>query len=301
VSSSDKVSVTVEGRHLQLSNLEKSLYPEVGFTKGEVIDYYTRIAPVLLPHLDGRPVTTIRFPNGAGTRGFFQKDAPQGTPDWLRTVELPTPGGSSDSANFLVMESLPALVWVANLAALELHVPQWRVGPRGAVRQPDRLVVDLDPGPPAGLKECCRVAGWVREALAEDGITAYAKTSGKKGMQLMAAISAKQSDEVVSAYMKRVAERLAREHPDDVVAKMTKSLRPGKVFLDWSQNNAAKTTVAPYSLRAQSSPTVSTPVTWEEVDAGSVSPYSPADVLERVERDGDLLEGLATPGPRLPT
>lgn len=301
---SEKIPVEIEGRQLRLSNLDKVLYPDAAFTKGEVIDYYTRIAPVLLPHLAGRPMTVKRYPDGAQGKFFFEKNAPSHTPDWVRRVELPAPGSTKnrDTISYLVVEELATLVWLANLAALEMHVPQWQVGPRGGAHEPDLLVIDLDPGAPAGLEECAHVAVLVREALAEDGVTAYAKTSGSKGMQLMAPVSGEQPASVVSAFAKALAERLEQEHPDLVLSRMTRSMRPGKIFLDWSQNNAAKTTVAPYSLRAREQPTVSTPLTWDEVEAGGLRQVVAGDVLDRVAEHGDLLAALlAEDRPRLPT
>jgi bifunctional non-homologous end joining protein LigD len=290
--------VRVGDHTLELSNLDKVLYPAAGFTKGEVIDYYTRMAEVLLPHLRDRALTRIRFPNGVTEGSFFEKNAPAGTPDWVRTETLPVPGSSKDreTLDFVVADDLPTLVWLANLAALELHVPQWKVGSDG----PDLLVVDLDPGPPAGLAECAEVALILRERLAADGLTALAKTSGRKGMQLYCPISATQSSDVVSAYAKRIAEELARADRRRVTAQMARRLRPGKVFIDWSQNAAAKTTVAPYSLRAEPTPSVSTPLTWAEVEAGEVRRFTPPEVLARVEEHGDLLAGLVDPGPPVP-
>jgi bifunctional non-homologous end joining protein LigD len=298
-----KVRVEVAGRELTLTNLDKVLYPRVHFTKGEVIDYYSRVSDVLLPHIADRPLTRKRWPDGVDGPFFFEKNAPRGTPPWVRTVTLPVPGSTKqrETVDFVVVNDLATLVWTANLASLELHTPQWQVGPRGAVRDPDLLVIDLDPGPPAGLAECMRVAVLVRDRLAEDGLTAYPKTSGNKGMQLCVPVSARQSSEVVSEYAHQIARELAAEHPDEVLSRMTKALRPGKVFLDWSQNNAAKTTVAPYSLRGREEPTVSTPLTWDEVEAGKPLRFWPADVLDRVAQHGDLLEPLLERGPKVPT
>jgi bifunctional non-homologous end joining protein LigD len=291
-------AVRVGGRTLELSNLDKVLYPVAGFTKGEVIDYYSRVAEVLLPHLRDRPLTRIRFPNGVSEASFFEKNAPAGTPRWVRTETLPVPGSSMgrETLDFVVADDLATLVWLANLAALELHVPQWRIGSDG----PDLLVVDLDPGPPAGLPECAEVALMLRERLAADGLVAVAKTSGRKGMQLYCPIAASQPAEVVSGYAKLIARELARAHPRQVTDLMTKRLRPGKVFIDWSQNAAAKTTVAPYSLRAEPTPSVSAPLTWAEVEAGEVRRFTPAEVLARVEAHGDLLAGLGAGGPAVP-
>jgi bifunctional non-homologous end joining protein LigD len=298
----ERFSVAIDGRDLELSNLDKVLYPAAGFTKGEVIDYYTRIAPVMLPHLAGRAVTRIRFPNGVDGIHFFEKNKPGGTPSWVRLATLPVPGStkSRDTIDFVVVDDLATLVWLANLAALELHTPQWKID-----ADPDLLVVDLDPGAPAGLRECCAVAVLMRDRLDDDGIVAYPKTSGKKGMQLCCPISGSQDSEVVTAYAKRVAEELAAKVPSGITAKMAKAVRPGKIFIDWSQNAAAKTTVTPYSLRAQERPTASTPLTWDEVEAigtGATEPrqFTATEVLDRVEQHGDLLEGLLRAGSSLP-
>jgi bifunctional non-homologous end joining protein LigD len=298
----DRFAVQIEGRDLELSNLDKVMYPKAGFTKGEVIDYYTRLAPVLLPHLRDRALTRIRYPNGVEGAHFFEKNAPGGTPDWVRLATLAVPGStkSRETIDFVVVDELATLVWVANLAALELHTPQWRIG-----CDPDLMVVDLDPGAPAGLTECCAVAVLMRDRLAADGVSAFPKTSGKKGMQLCCPISGTQDSETVSAYARKVAEELSAQVPRSITAKMAKAVRPGKIFIDWSQNNAAKTTVAPYSLRAQETPTASTPLTWAEVEAiatgaESARQYPAGEVLRRVEEHGDLLADLLTPGPALP-
>ena len=291
----DRIRVRVDDRQLELSNLDKLLYPE--FTKGEVIDYYTRVAPVLLPHITNRPMTRIRYPEGVDAQGFFEKNAPSHTPDWVRTERLPSPGSSTgrDELDYIVVDDLPTLVWLANLAALELHVPQWTVG-----APPDLLVFDLDPGPPAGLPECFAVAVDLRAELAADGIDAYPKTSGRKGMQLLCPISATQDAEVVSTYARRLADRLAGREPKRIVSVMRKELRRGKVFIDWSQNNAAKTTVAPYSLRAGTRPRASMPLHWYEVESGGPVADDPDAVLARIGSDGDLLAPLGQAGPPLP-
>lgn len=289
----ERMLVRVGDRQLEVSNLDKVLYPEVGFTKGEIIDYYVRVAPVLLPHLRDRPLTRIRYPNGVDAPSFFEKNAPAGTPKWVKRQRLPVPGSSTgrETLDFILVNDLPTLAWLANLAAIELHTPQWRLaGSRPA--NPDLLVVDLDPGPPAGLAECCLVAVAAKHRLEMDGLTPFAKTSGKKGMQLLCRLPGDQTSDEVSAYAKRVAEDLEEALPKLVTAKMTKSLRPGKVFFDWSQNAAAKTTVSAYSLRAVPRPSVSAPVTWDEVEEGDVRPLGPAEVLRRIEEHGDLLEPL---------
>jgi bifunctional non-homologous end joining protein LigD len=290
--SDNNVRVDVEGRTLTLSNLEKVLYPAAGFTKGEVIDYYSRIAPVLLPHVVDRPLTVKRYPNGVDEKFFFEKNAARGTPDWVRTVNLPVPGSTKnrDTIDYVVVEELATLVWLANLAALELHVPQWLVPRRARKPRTDLIVFDLDPGAPASIVECCEVALLLKDMLADEGMTLFAKTSGSKGMQVSAPISV-DDPELTSQFAHTLAERLEQQRPDLVVSRMTKSLRPGKVFVDWSQNNPAKTTVAPYSLRAKDSPTVSTPVTWDEVAAGKPLSFTSAQVLERVDEHGDLFAG----------
>ena len=294
--SGTKVVVDVEGHPVALTNLEKVLYPD-GFTKGQVLDYYTRIAPVLLPHLAGRALTRKRYPDGVEGQVFFEKNAPRGTPEWVRTVNLPSPGSSKnrETIDYTVVEELAALVWTANLAALELHTHMWRVSDDGMALPPDLVVFDLDPGPPATIVECCAVAQLLRPLLEADGLTPYAKTSGSKGMQLYARADAFGSAEETSAYAKGLAQRLEKEQPKLVVHRMTKALRDGKVLVDWSQNSAAKTTISVYSLRARPRPTVSTPVTWDEVK-GCRTPedlmFTSDDVLARVEEHGDLFAPL---------
>jgi bifunctional non-homologous end joining protein LigD len=295
-----KVTVDVEGRAVTLSNLDKVLYPN-GFTKGQVIDYYTRIAPVLLPHLKGRAVTRKRYPDGVEGQVFFEKNAPRGTPDWVKTVVLPSPGSSKgrETIEYVVIDGLASLVWTANLAALELHTHLWRVvAPRGKpARQasPDLLVFDLDPGLPATIVECCQVGLMIREVMEADGHEVFAKTSGSKGMQLYCRAKGFSSAEQTSAYAKAMAQRFEKSHPTLVVHRMSKDLRPGKVLVDWSQNSAAKTTVSVYSTRARQQPTVSTPVTWDEIEA-CTSPedlvFTTDDVLARVEEHGDLFAPL---------
>lgn len=295
---SDGVIVQVDGRQLRLSNLGKVLYPSTGFTKGEVIDYYTRIAPAILPHLADRPLTLRRYPDGVVAESFYDKDASRHAPDWLRVVRLPTPGSSKahDEIGYAVVDGLAALVWAANLAGLELHVPQWTVSSGGVPQAPDLMVFDLDPGPPATVVECARVAEMIRGLLARDGLECYAKTSGSKGLQVYAAVQTTDAKDT-STYARQVADRLAAQRPEEVVSRMAKAARRGKVFVDWSQNNPAKTTVAPYSLRGREQPTVSTPVSWGEVtECGT-----PADllfttdvVLQRVRRHGDLFADLYT-------
>jgi bifunctional non-homologous end joining protein LigD len=301
---SAKVTVEVDGRTLTLSNLNKVLYPDAGFTKGEVIDYYAKIAPVMLPHLANRATTFKRYPNGVEGKFFFEKNMPSHAPSWVRSVTLPSPGStkSRETIDYTLIQDLPTLVWAANLAALELHIPMWRVGPRGKVHDPDLLVFDLDPGPPATIVECCEVAQLLRTVLAEDGLTAYPKTSGSKGLQLYVPVDGA-TWQHTHAYAKQLAQRLTTERPDLVVWQMKKELRDAKILIDWSQNNAAKTTIAPYSLRARPRPTVSTPITWDEVTECTAPDdlvYTADQTLQRVETHGDLFADVAKNAARLP-
>jgi len=290
-----KVAVQVDGRTLTLTNLGKVLYPDTGFTKAEVLDYYQRVAPVLLPHIAGRPLTLKRYPGGVDGQAFFQKHVTVHRPDWIHTAEVDSASSRARArgtlVTYLVVDDLPALIWAANLAGLELHAPMWRMPD---VRRPDLLVFDLDPGAPADIVDCCRVAEALRPLLEAEGLAPLAKTSGGKGLQLYAPISGLTSDEA-SERARAFAERLERDQPRRVVSRMTKVLRTGKVLIDWSQNNGAKTTVAPYSLRARSHPTVSTPVSWQEVEAcrhrADLS-FTADAVLDRVSRHGDLFAPL---------
>ena len=284
-----KVQVEVDGRTLTLSKLDKVLYPAAGFTKAQVIDYYLHVAPVLLPHIASRTVTIKRYPEGVDANFFYQKNAPAHRPDWVPTARIASPGStkSRETIEYLLGGDLPTLIWAANLAALELHTPMWRYPHIG---EPDLLVFDLDPGPPATIVECCEVALLLRPLLAELGLTPVAKTSGGKGLQLYAAVADVKSQET-SDLAKELAERLEEEQPKLIVSRMTKALRTGKVLIDWSQNNAAKTTVAPYSLRARPQPTVSTPVSWDEVEACKRAAdlvFTAEVVVERIEASGDL-------------
>ena len=289
--------VSIDGRTLQVSNLEKVLFPEGGVTKAEVIHYYVQIAPVLLPHLAGRPVTFTRWPDGVEGQQFFEKNSARHAPEWVRRVTIPSPGSSRgrETLDMVVLENVADLAWSANLAALELHVPQWQVDDDGDALPPDLLVLDLDPGPGAGIVECCAVADRLRARLVDDGLEPVVKTSGSKGMQVYAPITCADALHP-SRYAKELARELSAETPDDVVWRMEKALRPGKVLVDWSQNNPAKTTVAPYSLRARAGATVSTPIGWDEVDAvregadPATLGFTTDDVLARVEQYGDLFD-----------
>jgi bifunctional non-homologous end joining protein LigD len=301
----EEVRVEVEGHTLKLSNLHKVLYPRTGTTKGEVLNYYAQVAPVMLPLLQDRPVTRVRWPNGVERDRFFEKNAPAGTPRWIRTADVPTTGsrGGSRQARspehggdrlvFPIIDDLATLTWAANLAALELHVHQWTVDKKGKPRGADRLVIDLDPGEGAGLHECCQVALLVRDKLSERKLDARPVTSGSKGLHLYAHLARRQDSDKVSETAKTIAEELQVEHPKQVTATMTKAKRSGKVLLDWSQNAGSKTTVSPYSMRGVERPLVATPVTWEEVEEGAEDPlgldqFRYDEVLERVAEYGDL-------------
>ncbi len=300
----------IGGHELALTNLDKVLYPSSGFTKGDVIAYYLAIAPVLLPHVHDRPLTLRRFPDGVEGKSFYEKHKPKGTPPWVRTVRMPRSPGSADSGRVehVVVNDAASLAWTANLAALELHVPMWRIDDEGRPAPPDLMVFDLDPGPPATVVECAQVALLLTEALASRyGWEAFAKTSGSKGLQLYVRLPegdrpATWEEGLTRQEAHEVARRVAADHHDLVVVNMRRDLRKGRVLIDWSQNHVAKTTVAPYSLRARDEPTVSTPLTWGEVrrcaEGGGrfVPRFLPADVVGRVEADGDLFAELVDDG-----
>ncbi|MGH3437242.1 MAG: non-homologous end-joining DNA ligase [Sciscionella sp.] len=290
MSGAAKVAVEVAGRTLTLSNLSKVLYPAAGFTKGEMIAYYLRIAPVLLPHIAGRPVTFKRYPDGVDGKFFYAKHAPAHRPDWVPTAPVASEEGG-EPVRYVVADDLPTLIWAANLAGLEIHTPMWRLPDIG---RPDLLVFDLDPGPPANIVDCARVALLLRPLLAELDLRALPKTSGSKGLQVYAEV-ADMTSEQTRGIAHAVAQRLERDRPELVVSRMTKRLRADKVLIDWSQNNTAKTTVAPYSLRAMARPTVSTPLTWQEVEAcrrPKDLAFTAVDVLTRVDEFGDLFAPL---------
>jgi bifunctional non-homologous end joining protein LigD len=281
----------VAGRRLTLSNLDKVLYAATGTTKGEVLHYYARTAAPLLAHLTDRPVSFLRYPDGPDGQRFFTKNPPPGTPSWVRIADVPRK--SADTGKQVVVEELAALVWAANLV-VEFHTHQWRAT---TPDHADRLVFDLDPGPPATALECCAVALWLRGRLRADGLDAYVKTSGSKGLHVLVPVTRTPSAEV-SAYAKDVAVEAEAASPELVVHRMRRSLRPGKVFVDHSQNAAAKTTAAPYTLRARPEPTVSTPVTWEEIERCTDAEqlvFRLADIAGRLERYGDLLGPLTDP------
>jgi len=283
--------VRVDGRKVRLTNLDRVLYP-TGFTKAELITYYTAVAPALLRQLRNRPVTRIRFPEGVSGERFFEKNLPKGTPEWIRHQEVAASPGTEEEGTILdfpFLEDLAGLVWSANQSAIELHTPQWTVQPDGTLHHPDRLVVDLDPGPPAGLDECARVAHLVADRLAEDGLgTTFPVTSGSKGMQLYAPLDGVLTAMQVREYARNIALELATRQPDLILANMKRALRPGKVLLDWSQNHPSKTTVTPYSLRGKDRPAVAAPRRWDEVTEGMVQ-LTPDEVVNRLQTEGDLL------------
>ena len=288
----DRIATTVDGRALALSNLDKVLWPATGFTKGEALHYYALTAPALLPHIRRRPASFVRFPDGVEGERFYIKHPPPGLPTWAPTVEVI---GKEGPRRQVTVDDVPTLMALANLGALEIHVPQWTAD--GGRDAHDRLVVDLDPGPGAGLPECCRVACLVRAALAEDGLASWVKVSGSKGLHLYAP-TVPTPGRLVSGYAKSLAQRLEAAHPDLVLHRMSRQLRPGKVFVDWSQNASAKTTAAPYTLRARPLPAVSAPVTWEEVEKCTRPEqlsFTPKDVLDRLEQQGDPFASLTDP------
>ncbi len=288
-----RLEVQVEGRTLSLSNLTKVLYPAVGFTKGEVIDYYTRIAPALLPHLRDRPLTLKRYPNGVEAGHFYEKNCPSHAPDWVRKERVA-------QIDYCVCDDLATMVWLANLADLELH-PSLSLA--DDINRPTVMAFDLDPGPPAGLAECCEVAVLLRDTLAQLGLESFAKTSGSKGIQVYVPLNVDEVD--YDHGTKRLSQALARHlegaHPKLIVSQQRKELRRGKVLIDWSQNDEHKTTVCVYSLRARERPTVSTPLKWSELDDPAALVFEAADVLDRVERHGDLFAPVVELEQELPS
>jgi bifunctional non-homologous end joining protein LigD len=291
-----RVEVEVEGRRLSLSNLDKVLYPEVGFTKGQVIDYYTRIAPYVLPHLRDRPLTLKRYPNGVDGGHFYEKNAPSHRPEWVRVAPIRL---RTKTIDFVLCNDLPTLVWLANLADLELH-PSLSLA--DDIDRPGVMAFDLDPGPGAGLPECAEVAFILREALARLNLECFPKTSGGKGIQVYVPLNVDDVDydHGSKALSHALARHLEAQHPKLIVSQQKKELRANKVLIDWSQNDENKTTVGVYSLRARARPTVSTPLAWEELEDPAALVFEAADVLERVEEHGDLFAPVAELRQELP-
>ncbi len=293
-----KVTVQVGERSLALSNLDKVLYPRASFTKAQVIEYYTRIAPVMLPHICDRAITLRRYPDGVEGKSFFEKRCPSHRPDWV-SVAI-GPGDRNGAIEYCRLDETAALVWTANLAAIELHSP---MSCCGDLETPTMLVFDLDPGAPATITECCRTALAIREVLDSVGLEAFAKTSGSKGMQLYIPLNTPHTHEHASSFALAVGQLLEKQHPTEVLTNMKRSERPGKVLIDWSQNSRHKTTIAPYSLRARPQPTVSTPIGWDEVAAGAEGAplvFTAHDVIERVDELGDLFAPTLTLEQSLP-
>lgn len=289
--------VELDGERLKVTNLDKVLYPDVGFTKAEVIDYYVRIAEVMLPHIADRGVTLRRYPDGVDGTNFFEKRCAKHRPDFVGT--LLGPGDRNGGIDYCRIASIPSLAWAGNMAALEIHAPMATTD----IESPQLCVFDLDPGPPAGMTECARVGLAIREVLAGVGLECLAKTSGSKGLQLYVPLNTPHSHDQTSQFAHAVAQVMEKHRPDEVVSVMTKAVRGGKIFIDWSQNSRHKTTIAVYSLRARPTPTVSTPVTWDEVaDAadGKALSFTARDVLARVAEHGDLFAAAATLHQELP-
>jgi bifunctional non-homologous end joining protein LigD len=292
-------AVEIEGHRLKVSNLDKVLYPDAGFTKAEVIDYYVRVAPAMLPHVADRGVTLRRYPNGVDEQSFFEKRCPSHRPEWIGT--FPGPGDRNGTIGYCALDSVAAMAWSANMAALEIHAPMAR---GEDIESPTMCVFDLDPGAPADITQCAEVALDIRDVL-EDlaGLESLAKTSGSKGMQLYVPLNRPHTHDQCSSFAQAVAQVLEKHHGSRVTSVMNKVLRKGKVFIDWSQNSRHKTTVAVYSLRARPRPTVSTPVTWDEVDAaasGTALAFEAGEVLERVAAHGDLFARAVTLEQELP-
>jgi bifunctional non-homologous end joining protein LigD len=296
-------TVEIQGKHLKLSNLEKVLYPATGFTKQQVIDYYVRIAPAILPHLAGRALTRKRYPDGVDGEPFYEKNAPQYRPDWVKTAPIWSEGNRR-TVHYVLANDVPTLVWLANLAALELH-PSLALAKD--ITCPTEMVFDLDPGPPANIVQCCQVGLWLREIFDHFRLKSFPKTSGSKGLQVYVPLNTPTDYDATKMFAHALAQLLQQQHPREVVSDMSKQLRAGKVFVDWSQNDEHKTTVAVYSLRAREHPTVSTPVTWEEVERSlkkkdaNLLVFEAPQVVSRFEKIGDLFEPLLELKQKLPT
>ena len=298
----EKAELVVEGKKLAVSNLNKVLYPKAGFTKGQVIDYYIRIAPLLLPHLKDRPLTMKRYPDGVEGEFFYEKNCPAHRPKWVKTAKVWSEG-NQNTMDYCLANDLPTLVWAANLADLELHTSLSR---KNNIDRPTMMVFDLDPGAPADMVQCCKVGLWLRDLLSKMKLKSWAKTSGSKGLQVYVPLNTPVSYEDTKGLSRSLAQYLERDHPDRVTSNMSKALRKAKVFVDWSQNDEHKTTICVYSLRAREEPTVSTPVTWNEVENclkkknAELLRFRSDQVLTRVEKQGDLFERIEGLKQKLP-
>ncbi len=296
------VEVRVDSRTMRLSNLDKVYWPEAGFTKGQMIDYYTRVAPAILPHLVDRPLTLKRYPDGVEGQMFYEKNCPKHRPPWVATASIWS-GSNNREMDYCMVQDLPSLVWVAQLGTIELHTS---LSLHRKIEQPRSMVFDLDPGPPATIIECCEVGLRLRTWFAEHDLQVFAKTSGSKGLQLYVPLNTPVDYDETKRISKGLAQKFERERPDQVVHLQRKTLREGRVLIDWSQNDDAKTTVNVYSLRARARPTVSTPVTWDEVERcfeardPDLLVFQSDEVLERIERLGDLFEPVLTLRQKLP-
>jgi len=299
---SQKAQLVVGGRKLSVSNLDKILYPKVGFTKGQVIDYYIRVAPVLLPHLKDRPLTMKRYPDGVEGEFFYEKNCPEHRPKWVQTARVWSESNDR-SMNYCLVQDLPTLVWAANLADLELHTSLSR---KNKIERPTMMVFDLDPGAPADIAQCCQVGLWLRDLLGQMKLKSFAKTSGSKGLQIYVPLNTTVTYDQTKNLSLVIAQYLEREHADLVTSNMSKAVRKGKVFVDWSQNDEHKTTICVYSLRAREEPTVSTPVAWNEVENclkkknADLLRFRSDQVLARVEKRGDLFEPVEELKQKLP-
>ena len=299
---SEKAQLIVEGKKLSVSNLDKVLYPKAGFTKGQVIDYYIRIAPVLLPHLKDRPLTMKRYPDGVEGEFFYEKNCPAHRPKWVKTAKVWSEGNQR-IMDYCLANDLPTLVWAANLADLELHTSLSR---KNNIERPTMMVFDLDPGAPADIVQCCQVGIWLRDLLTKMKLKSWAKTSGSKGLQVYVPLNSAVSYDATKGLSRSLAQHLEHEHPDLVTSNMSKAMRKGNVFVDWSQNDEHKTTICVYSLRAKDEPTVSTPATWNEVENclkkqnADILKFHSDQALDRVERLGDLFDPVEKLKQKLP-
>jgi bifunctional non-homologous end joining protein LigD len=295
-----KRMVTIDGRQMSLSSLDKVMFPGTGMTKGDVIAYFTAVAPVMLPQLRDRPVTRIRFPDGFGGERFFEKHVPRYAPGWLRAFTIDASPGdpASKDVRYPIVDDLAGLTWMANQAALELHTPQWRLGPRGGIRKPDRLVVDLDPGEGTTLDDCAAVAQLVADWLRAEGLVPVPVSSGGKGIHVYAVVDGTQTAAAIHAWVRAMGQELAAAHPERILTNVRKEYRGGRVFLDWSQNHPSRSTATPYTLRAKGPfPTVAAPRFWDEITPG-IAQLGPDEVLARLEEHGDIFVRVAGGGDR---